>query len=78
MLVHIIKLQDEIKVNKEKDVALDDGKLSFDEFNSSQDKMIYLPPGREVNHAIHLVANATMVSKAPYSRSLAQIEELKD
>ena len=66
-------MQDEVKVKKKEDGALDDGKLFFDEFNNSfYDEIIDLPLVRVINHAIDVVANATLVSKAPYSLSLAQ------
>lgn len=77
-LVHVMELQKEIKVNKEEDMALDEGKLFLDEFNDIfPDEITKLPPVREVDHAIDLVANAAPVSRAPYRMSLAQNEELE-
>ena len=75
-MIHISEIKNETKDDalstKGVKVFLDDFKnIFFEELNE-------LPPTREVDHAIDLIANAALVAKAPYHHSLAQNVELKN
>jgi hypothetical protein len=75
-LVNVNEIDDEKKDGirvKEKE------KLFLDEFKDVfPDEMTELPPAREVDHAIDLVADAAPIAKAPYRHSLAQNVELEN
>ena len=54
-------------------------KVFLDDFEDIfHEELNELPPTREVDHAIDLVANVATVAKAPYSHSLAQNVELEN
>ena len=57
--------KDGIRVKEKVKLFLDELKDVF------PDEMTKLPPAKEVDHAIDLVADATPIAKAPYRHSLA-------
>ena len=72
-LIHLSEVENEIKVNefnKGVKVFLDEFKDVFPE------ELNELPPMREVDHAIDLIADAAPIAKAPYRHFLAQNVEL--
>ena len=75
-LIHISEVENETKDDglstKRVKVFLDDFKDIFPK------ELNELPPAREVDHAIDLVANAASIVKAPYRHSLAQNVDLEN
>ena len=74
-LIHLSKVENEIKINefnKGVKVFLDEIKDVFPE------ELNELPSMREVDHAIDLIGNAVPIAKAPYRHSLAQNVELEN
>ena len=75
-LVHLMEVENETKDNEFDPngvkIFLDDFKDVFPE------ELNELPPMREVDHAIELVADAAPVAKPPYRHSLAQSVELEN
>ena len=74
-LIHLSEVENKIKVNefnKRVNVFLDEFKDVFPK------ELNELPPMREVDHAIDLIADAAPIAKAPYRHSLAQNVELEN
>lgn len=73
----MVELHEETKVNKKEEVSLD-GELFLDEFKDVfSDEVTKLPLVRKFDHAMDLVANAILVSRASYLISLAHNEKLE-
>lgn len=71
-LVHVMKLCDQTKVNKEKKGNFERQKKFLDEYHDVFPYEINEPPPvQEVDKAIDLVANATPLSRVSYHLSLA-------
>ena len=75
-LVHLMEVENETKDNefdtKGVTISLDNFKDIFPE------ELNELPPMREVDHAIELVADVALIAKSPYRHSLAQSVELEN
>jgi hypothetical protein len=75
-LIHISEVENE---TKDDDLNTKGVKVFLDDFKDIfPEELNELPPTREVDHAIDLVADAAPVARAPYRHSLAQNVKLEN